>query len=362
MSIYKRGRYWHYDFQIDGQRFYGPTKIDAKRKAQAFAKALRQEAIMGRLGRHATMTLGEGADRWWLEVGRHLRTAAGARKRLDVLLRLIGRDTLLRDISSRTVAHAIEKRRSETFCRAKHPLARGARTYPIKNATVNADIVTMLSRVLNRAEKVWEVRSLPVINWQALRLPEPPLELRLYTPAQQEAWAAQCDPTTRLALAMLLTYGMRFGELFFPLDAFDPAGPDLVINKRKRGGLLLPLRHEDARVIGERVSQARAGGCDTIWFDEVCEPAGFDRPAQSELKPLKYAALQTRLRKAAQRSGLTAPRVIHGARHHAATILLRDTGNLRLAQQMLGHADIKSTMRYAGALHGQLRAALEAKP
>jgi site-specific recombinase XerD len=55
-------------------------------------------------------------------------------------------------------------------------------------------------------------------------------------------------------------------------------------------------------------------------------------------------------------------RVIHGTRHHAGTTMLGKTGNLRLTQQLLGHADMKSTMRYAHALEADLRAALEGAP
>jgi hypothetical protein len=39
--------------------------------------------------------------------------------------------------------------------------------------------------------------------------------------------------------------------------------------------------------------------------------------------------------------------------------MLAKTGNLKLTQQLLGHADIKSTMRYAHALEADLRLALD---
>jgi site-specific recombinase XerD len=38
---------------------------------------------------------------------------------------------------------------------------------------------------------------------------------------------------------------------------------------------------------------------------------------------------------------------------------LRQTGNLKLVQKALNHADIKTTVRYAHVLDGGLRAALE---
>jgi len=40
--------------------------------------------------------------------------------------------------------------------------------------------------------------------------------------------------------------------------------------------------------------------------------------------------------------------------------ILRETGNLRLAQRLLGHADIKSTMVYAHAIEDDVKAGLAA--
>jgi integrase len=273
----------------------------------------------------------------------------------------MGKDTRLTDISTRDVARAIERRRAETFTRAADRPRRKAKAFPLKNATVNGDIIGMLRRILSRAETVWEVKPIARINWKALRLPEPPPEVRLYSPAQQEAWLAQCAPAARFALTLLLTYGMRLNELFFPLDAFDPSGPRLSINKRKRGALLLPLRADDGREIARRIAQAKTAGLDTIWFDEEVRPARFGQPERVLLHPRGYLCIQSRLRVAAKRAGITLPRVIHGARHHAGTTMLSQSGNLRMTQQLLGHADITSTLRYAHALETDLRAALEGR-
>ena len=49
----------------------------------------------------------------------------------------------------------------------------------------------------------------------------------------------------------------------------------------------------------------------------------------------------------------------HDFRHDFATKLLRDTGNLKLVQKALNHADIKSTLRYAHVLDEDVAAAVE---
>jgi site-specific recombinase XerD len=49
----------------------------------------------------------------------------------------------------------------------------------------------------------------------------------------------------------------------------------------------------------------------------------------------------------------------HDFRHDLGTKLLRQTGNLKLVQKALKHADIKTTTRYAHVLSEEVAEALE---
>lgn len=49
----------------------------------------------------------------------------------------------------------------------------------------------------------------------------------------------------------------------------------------------------------------------------------------------------------------------HDLRHSAATRIIRKTGNLKIAQNLLAHTDIAQTARYAHAFHGDILAAME---
>jgi integrase len=57
--------------------------------------------------------------------------------------------------------------------------------------------------------------------------------------------------------------------------------------------------------------------------------------------------------------GLPALR-FHDLRHTAATRTLAACGNLNVVKEMLGHADIATTARYANSDTSQVRAAMEA--
>jgi integrase len=385
MSVYKpaKSRFWQYDFQAKGHRFHGSTGVETRRKAEGVERRLREEIAAGKDPRDQVMTLDEAAGRWWLEVGQHLAGTVHIERRIGICLRLLGKSTPITEITTRTVSRAIETRRGETYTRAPdRPAADGkpawiAPRYPVSNATVNADIIITLRRILQRARKTWEVKDLPEIDWRALTLSEPAERIQYYTPVQRAAWLAECDSVTAAALQVLLTYGLRLSEVFFAPSDFDPGigqavdggdEPRLLIHKRKADvPHIVPLRRDDARDIAARAGRAKAAELDTIWFEQLppapalAKVTGRD-PSKIELVGLTYYGLQARLRSAARRAGIDGGRVIHGARHDAGTQILRRTKNIKVAQQLLGHKDIKSTLRYAHALEDELRAGLDSEP
>jgi integrase len=81
-----------------------------------------------------------------------------------------------------------------------------------------------------------------------------------------------------------------------------------------------------------------------------------------KLKPLTRRGVLQTLRRAMRSTGLHASQGAKGShdlRRHAAIEILRATGNLRAAQRLLGHADIKSTLVYADVDEADIRAGLE---
>ena len=246
MSVYRtpKSRYFQYDFQIAGRRFHGSTGVETRAKAEKVERQHRDNAALG-ISKDG-MTLDEAAGLWWSQKGQHRRKPETVERRVAIMIRLLGKDRLLRDITTRDVARAIEKRRGETYTKTK---GRTAKAYSLSNATVNLDIVGTLRPIMSRAAKVWEEPGLRPINWQELTLPEPPPRIQYYTDAQQLAWLAQCDDASRMPLQLLLTYGFRFNELFFAPGAFDPDGPRLILQKRKKDPHVIPLRADDAHQI-----------------------------------------------------------------------------------------------------------------
>ncbi len=357
MSVYKpaKSRIWQYDFVLNGRRFHGSTGQTARRAAETVERQRRLEAATGQLGAVAGLSLDAAAGRWWSEVGIHRGDAVDVERRIGRLIALIGPQTRLSEINQVVVADAIATRRGQTFAKSG---AEDARRYPVSDSTVNRDVIETLRPILKRARTHWTSKGaqhgLPEIDWRELRLREPRAQSRLYSPAEHAAWLAACPGDLRLALDMMLTYGLRYGELFFPLDAFapDPDEPTLTLQKgRKRDVLLhLPIRRDHGRELARRVARARAAGLEHVWFWQDGDQAvGSYTPAQVEY----------RLTKAADAANVPGGRRIHGARHHAGSTILKRTKNLKTVQGLLGHASINSSQRYAHVLIGDLREALE---
>jgi integrase len=74
--------------------------------------------------------------------------------------------------------------------------------------------------------------------------------------------------------------------------------------------------------------------------------------------PLTYNGTKAAWQRLRAKAGVADFR-FHDYRHDFGTKLLRDSGNLKLVQKAMNHADIKSTLRYAHVLDEDVAAAVE---
>lgn len=360
MSVYKPAKspYFQYDFQIKGRRFHGSTGVETRRAAEEVERRIRRAAALGELDDASQMTLDQAAARWWDEHGCTLKGGDRLEARIERVVTLIGPATPLREITTKVVARAIERRRGQIRV---HSAADGARQYLPSDSTVNRDMIDTLRPILNRARRAWEAK-LPEIDWAALRRAEPKPKPTEFTGDDYQRLLAEVRPHWRPMIDFACRYGVRLAELFFGLDDLDVSDPnDARVKLRERKGdddHVIPLLPEDAAQLAARLGRARAAHLETVWFREKRLPGPGGKVV---LKPLTYGGLEIAVRRAMVRSGLKAAkgmRGIHAARHHAAMQTLRKTKNLRVAQRLLGHADIKSTMVYAHAIEDDVRQAL----
>src|SRR5215217_768684 len=94
MSLTKRGKVWHFEFEHRGHRFRGSTGCASRREAEAVERAKRQEAAKEADRREALgcapLTWGVAASRYWAEHGQHHAADTGTLRSLEWLTRHIG--------------------------------------------------------------------------------------------------------------------------------------------------------------------------------------------------------------------------------------------------------------------------------
>lgn len=360
MSVYKPAKspFFQYDFQIRGRRFHGSTGVETRRAAEEVERRIRRSAALGELDDASTLTLDQAAARWWDEHGATLKGGDRLESRIERVVQLIGPTTIIREITTKVVARAIERRRGQTRV---HSAAKDACEYLPSDSTVNRDMIDTLRPILNRARRTWEAK-LPEIDWAALRRPEPKPRPTEFAGDDYERMLAEVRPHWHPMIDFARRYGVRLAELFFSLDDLDVSDLENArVKLRERKGdddHVIPLLPEDAGLMAARLGRARVAKLETVWFREKRLPGPGGKVI---LKPLTYGGLEIAVRRAMTRSGLREAkgmRGIHATRHHAAMQTLRATKNIRVAQKLLGHADIKSTMVYAHAIEDDVRDAL----
>lgn len=352
---------WRYDFERGGQRYTSPTGFKTRAQAERAEREHKRAVERGeapapprkqakaRRESGGPITVAKACALYWQDVARHLRSARDIENRLGIVRRLLGDDTLLADIRFAEVNAAIQARRAEP----------SRYNRPLSPAAVNRDLIDTFRPARQHAALVHEL-ALPAINWGKLRLKERGELVREFSLQEIDRWARElADPAEVLYLATALTYGARRGELYFPPEAIKldaPGGAELELGRylsrsgewrtsRKDGSLhTVTLAPDDAAALAAQAARAKQAGAEHLWVDA----AG---------KPISYYAMGHRLKAAANRAGIEPGRIIHGARHHAATAMTR-AGGIALAQRLLGHRKITTTQRYAHVSNDDLRAAV----
>lgn len=330
MSLYKRGDVWHYDFTVKGERYRSSTGLRSKTAARQVEDRERERATLGETARKE-LTIEQAAAKWYVARQADKKSAKTTAQRLEIMLRLIGPQTLVGSIDAPEIEDAMQRRRLEPTRQRRLPT----------NSTVNRDLIdTTLRPILTYARKVLKQR-VNEIEWTELRLTEPKERDRTFTAAEIDAWRQALPAWHRVVFDFAARYGCRLNEMFFTLDCVDVGAGRILLRDRKNGrGHNLRLLPEDQQTVAALYSRAEAAGIPTLWFREM---------ASGELRPIRWRGFQSASRAALDKAGIVDARPAHDLRHHAGTSLVRKTGNLAATKRLLGHDNIASTMRYVHA-------------
>ncbi|MEC9343562.1 MAG: tyrosine-type recombinase/integrase, partial [Pseudomonadota bacterium] len=152
---------------------------------------------------------------------------------------------------------------------------------------------------------------------------------------------------------LLYATGMRISEIVsLPASAARPKQPFLNIVGKGGRERIVPLSDRAKAAVADYLA-ARAEGGGT-------QDAIFLFPASSAEGHVTRQAFARDLKALAVRAGLDAGKLSpHVLRHAFASHLLANGADLRVVQQLLGHADISTTQIYTHILEERLRRLVE---
>lgn len=358
-------RFWHYDFEINGDRYRGSTKRTTEREARIVENAERTKILnRDQLGHRDEISLGDAVQRWLDEESAHKRNHYGdqcvARKlfgeerdrdtgKIEKTRWGLPRSLLLSAIDTPKLNEVIVERRKEG----------------LKDATIMREIA-LLQRVRSTAQSEWKKAVHPDFNVKGIRKKKlkETAKLRFLSDAEQEKLLGYLHPTCPdrryfpshnertveqrrwiqdgydLCVALLDT-GARLGEITsLPWDVIDFKRNRLDLYRWKTGREGFVPLSKRLRAVMERRYADRSG------------PYVF--PGKDGGGPRKARAQS--IGKAMDHLGFNPEETVR--RKGRATIhTLRDTFAARLAQsgkvqlydiqKLLGHTTPAMTQKYA---------------
>lgn len=359
MSVYKKtGRETYaFDFVLQGRRFSGDTGATSKREAKRFEDERRQSAIVEIAEEKSlfadTMTFEVAASRWWLEVGQHHKNDTTTLNNIEWLKKNIGAKTDLRDITDSVVAGIVARRRGERIVirMRKGKTKLGNLVSP---ATVNRTCTQPLREIFLRAKNTWKV-AVGEVSFGKHLLKEPDERVREASALEEDAILEQTERGYDDGIQFAFLTGCRRMEILgLDWSHVDFFSKRLTVTGKGGRSRTLPMSQEIYDLLWR---QKDFHPIKVFTYQALRTQKRYDI-IKGNRYPLTEAGLKSKMRRAVASAGVKNFR-FHDTRHTAATRVLRKS-NLRVAQRLLGHANVATTAKYAHALDDDLREALEA--
>lgn len=306
MPLYKRegSPFWQYSFAVNGVRFRGSTGCTGKREA-AIVEAERFHEAKQKRSRTEPWRLRECLGAYWNERAKEKASAVSIFAKLDALSRILGRDTLITDLTNADLLDYRAVRRGEGL------QANG----------VNRDFACLLA-ALNHANQM-HGQAIPALAWSRIKVAEPPHRIRFLSRDEFDRLLACCDPELAKIVKMAVATGLRKANLL-DLDWSEVDLSSSRITVTVKGDKL-----HSVRMTGE----ARAALSTTKPEDRkgpVFDTTNFRRRWGRAIRLAKLADFR-----------------FHDLRHTFASWARMAGADLADICEALGHSNISVTMRYA---------------
>lgn len=339
MSLEKRtgSPFWYARFQIGGRRYFFSSGTANKREAAAFERTerarLQAEHQAGEKAKREPMTVAAAMGRYWHESGQYQK-GGDVLRHLHWLEERLGKRTRIDAITAREVAAIAAQRRADG----------------VSNATVNRSVIEPLRRVMRRARTIW-AEAVQDIPWGMLKLPEAKERIREASFEEEARVIAATREEYRAPVQFAIITGFRLSEVANLKRAdIDWQARKIFVMRKGDKPTTIPLTDDAAEIIRPLLGLHP----EFVFTYERRRNRGGKK---GERAPILAQTLGEQFRAACKRAGVTGLR-FHDLRHTTGSRVTR-AGGLRVAKELLGHEDIKSTMRYAHVLDGDIRSAME---
>lgn len=343
MSVFQRkgSKVYYFDFRLGGRRFCGTTQQTSKKAAAVIERAERDRIARSTIDRGRAMNFAAASSLWWHQVASHTANVKNAEFALAWLQQNIGMTTPIAAIDDGLVADLVALRRGDG----------------VANATVNRTVLEPLRAILRRAKHVWH-QDVAAIGWRQHFLREQQERVREATAAEQAAIEAAIRADYRPLIRFAFLTGCRRGEIIgLTWPAVDFFSRQFTVTGKGDRRRTIPMTAS----VYDLLWQLKGDHELHVFTYRAARPRDIDgrRIGRGEAMPVSVEGVKSAWRRAIAAADVRDFR-FHDMRHTAATRLVRAAGNLKLAQQLLGHADIATTARYAHASREDLRAGLAA--
>jgi integrase len=208
----------------------------------------------------------------------------------------------------------------------------------VSPATVNRELA-LLKHMCTKAVEWGYLKSNPLKSVKFLK--EPPGRLRYLTPAEMDALLVVCPLHLRPIVVTALHTGMRKSEILgLRWQDLDFTAKTITVRRTKNNDpKVIPMNQTLAAELPRLPRHVQS-----VYV--FCNPQG---------KP--YDEVKRSFHTACRRAGLQDVR-FHDLRHTFASYLVMNNVNLKTVQHLLGHKDIRMTLRYAHLSREHLQAAV----
>lgn len=329
----KGTRYWHYDFQVRGRRFYGSCGTEDYEEAKAVEAA---ERVKARSAPEVTgkFTVSQALGTYWTDVCQHQSSARTARSQAKMILTAMDGARSISDLSNSDLMRYVASRRAS-----------------VSNATVNREL-QMLGRALRHMVKIHGA-TMPTVDLKAVQTAEPEERVRELSPAEQKGLFKHLRPDLAPFVTFALLTGARLSTITeLRWSDVDHDTKRMTFRLKGGGKMKYPISSEIAALLATLPRSELPGHARYVFTFEV-----QNRKDQRRKIVPNGGGIMEEFRAAMTAAGIEDFR-FHDLRHTFATRMLRHTGNLKLVSRLLGHSKVETTARYAHVLDDDLANAL----